>query len=343
MPVIQIPNRLRITRASYLQHAVTPARRRRKWPLALLALALVGTFIFHSIVGHALADMPQLVSGVNGLCLDDFHNDTSTKAVVDVWKCNASAAQNWAVATTAITHESRCLTVQAGGKTARSVRLRNCSDETGQVWLRTKAGFFNPGSGLCLQTAGRQNGDLVRADSCGALGTGQGIWKPTNSDGNAIAQPACGNTRGEKVACAAEKEWAMWQTGDHEALLTSYTGGTPYEAWCADFVSYVYREAGYPFTRADGGWNENVADDVQNHGFTRHEAGSGYVPKPGDVAYFNYNGGHVEIVVSAGKTPTFIYGNSGQNDPATGNGQMAANTITDDGDNGRVIYYLSPR
>jgi len=66
------------------------------------------------------------------------------------------------------------------------------------------------------------------------------------------------------------------------------------------------------------------------------------VPLAGDVAYFNYGGGHVEIVVSGGQTPTFVYGDSGVTDPTTGNGQMTTNTITQKANEGQLIYYLSP-
>ena len=76
-------------------------------------------------------------------------------------------------------------------------------------------------------------------------------------------------------------------------------------------------------------------------GYTIHYASTGYLPKPGDVAFFNYSAGHVEIVISGGKQPTFIYGDSGTIDPTTGNGQMKANTILGNV-SGQVVYYLSP-
>jgi cell wall-associated NlpC family hydrolase len=146
------------------------------------------------------------------------------------------------------------------------------------------------------------------------------------------------------VACYAEKEWTTWQSGgiSHDTLLNSYTNGSPDEEWCADFVSYVYKEAGYPFTQgSSNGWDENNANYIQYMGFAMHSASSGYVPKPGDIAFFNYNAGHVEIVVSGGSHPTFIYGDSATIDPTTGNGQMKANTILSDSD-GQIVYYLSP-
>ena len=146
------------------------------------------------------------------------------------------------------------------------------------------------------------------------------------------------------IACNAVKEFTAWQSSgsNHESLLTTYTDGTPSEEWCADFISYVYKEAGYPFTNGSAdGWDENSAGNVQYMGFTMHQAGNGYVPETGDVAYFDYPGGHVEIVVSGGTTPTYVYGDSAEIDPTTGNGQMKSNTIQSD-NNGQVMYYLTP-
>jgi hypothetical protein len=151
-------------------------------------------------------------------------------------------------------------------------------------------------------------------------------------------------TKGDQVACYAKRQWAAWQSGSaiHEALLTDYTQGNTNEEWCADFVSYVYKEAGFPFENGErNNWDEYNANNVQYMGFTLHPAGS-YLPRPGDVAYFNYPGGHVEIVVSGGTHPTFVYGDAGTIDPATGNGDMTENSFTSDGTAGQVVYYLSP-
>ena len=174
--------------------------------------------------------------------------------------------------------------------------------------------------------------------SCSYLSQPYEVWTSDIS-------PSCNNlSQGDKVACTAVQEWTRWQSGtpSHETLLNTYTDGAPYEEWCADFVSYIYKEAGYPFTGGEtNGWDENIASNIQYQGFTLHQS-PGYTPQPGDVAYFDYSGGHVEIVVSGGSKPTFVYGNSATIDPTTGNGEMEANTITSKGSEGQVVYYLSP-
>jgi hypothetical protein len=303
--------------------------------------------VFRLVESHAAADSPKVTSGVAGYCLDDHDNGTVTNNIVDSWKCNSSAAQAWTVNDTTITHNATaCLSVENNATTEGSgVVLAPCDSAVGQVWLRDNSGYENPNSNLCLSAPINSSSSQLIISSCSNLSKAQEQWTATTVSGKDAQAASCQGSEGTMVACDAVKEWTTWQnsSSNHENLLTSYTDGAPYEEWCADFVSYVYKEAGYPFTQGEAdGWDESIADNIQNMGFTMHMASSGYVPQAGDVAYFDYAGGHVEIVVSGGKTPTFIYGNSATIDPTTGNGQMMANTITSKGSEGQVVYYLSP-
>jgi hypothetical protein len=316
-------------------------KRKGRHPLLVGVILLCLTIgVFRLIESHASAASSKITAGANGYCLDDHDNSTHANNTVDVWKCNDSNAQGWTANGTTITHDNTyCLSVQGSGKAqGTNVVLNACNNTPGQVWLRDNGGYENPNSTLCL--AAQAGSSALIINSCATLSSSQETWTPTGS----TSQP-CTGSEGNKVACYAEKEWSTWQssTPNHETLLNTYTDGAPYEEWCADFVSYIYKEAGYPFTQGEAnGWDESNANNVQNMDFTMHMASSGYIPKPGDVAYFDYNGGHVEIVVSGGKTPTFIYGNSGTIDPTTGNGEMEANTITNAGGEGQLIYYLTP-
>ncbi len=313
----------------------------------LILALLIGTFAtFRSVIGHALAGGAPVKSGIAGYCLDDRHGSTVAGTPVEVSACNATAAQDWTVTSDTITRDgNRCLSVRDNGQAAgQQVVSDNCSGAPGQVWLRDKSGFMNPNSGLCLNVPGGKAGVQLDIAVCAALAGPDETWSLAAANGNSGPGSPCQGGEGQKVACYAEQQWTAWQSGapSHEALLNSYTDGAPYEEWCADFVSYVYRQAGHPFTKGEAdGWDENIAGNIQNMGFTKHSAAN-YTPKAGDVAYFDYDGGHVEIVISGGPTPTFIYGNSSTVDPATGNGQMAANTITQNGAAGQVVYYLSP-
>lgn len=89
------------------------------------------------------------------------------------------------------------------------------------------------------------------------------------------------------------------------------------EPWCADFASWVLKQAGVPFTGgASGGWRiagSSAVKDyfVKNNAY--HQARSGYVPKPGDIAIHTHSGGdiyHVNIVIAVdGQRITMIGGN----------------------------------
>jgi hypothetical protein len=304
--------------------------------------------VFRLVQSHASADIPRISSGLSGYCLNDYGNKTTANAAVDAWKCNDTSSQDWVATIDTITHDgSECLSVQGDAVDPGSnVAMNPCSGAAGQVWLRDQTGYQNPNSGLCLAASPSRPDSQLFISNCSHLASPQQTWIPTSPAAKSnSANPPCTGTEGQKVACYAIKQWTTWQSGSisHGSLLNAYTDGASQEEWCADFVSYVYKQAGYPFTRGDtSGWDENVAGDIQYMGFTMHPVTSGYVPQAGDVAYFDYGGGHVEIVASGGNTPTFVYGDSGVTDPTTGNGQMTANTITQKADEGQLVYYLSP-
>jgi hypothetical protein len=304
-------------------------------------------FAFKLVSNHVSADSPKITSGISGYCMNIESSKPISGSVVDNEKCNNTVAQVWTVDGVNITHESEyCLSVSGDNSSlGAKIVLNSCDNVPGQVWLRDQNGFFNPNSGMCLSSIKSSSYNQLQLDNCNLLSQQQ-IWYPSNSSDDNYGQNAmCKGSKGVVIACEAEKQWSIWQesASNHEALLNTYTDGAPYEEWCADFVSYIYKESGYPFTLGEtNGWDENNANNIQNQGFTEHLASSGYIPKLGDVAYFNYSSGHVEIVVSGGKTPTFIYGNSATIDPSTGNGEMMSNTIINDGNAGQLIYYLSP-
>lgn len=303
----------------------------------LFVVGIIGTFKTGN--SHAYAVNPTSIkSGVSGDCLDVMHDDHMPGAIVDNYGCNGSDAQNWAVNTTAIKHAGLCLAVKNDSqKASTGIELDSCnSDSPGQVWLTYHGGLYNPNSKLCLSDPGSSSGNQLQLASCSS--NSNELWSSPMLTLN------CEEATGEraKVACYAEVDFETWNSGSvsHESLLNTYTDGSTYEEWCADFISYVYKQAGYPFTNAYAGWDDNNANNIQNDGFNMEQ--TDYSPLPGDIGYFNYNGGHVEIVISGGAHPTFIYGNSATTDPTTGNGEMESNTMLNDGSLGQLTYYLSP-
>ena len=319
----------------------------RLW--SLVVLLLFGIAVFGSTIGHASTPYPAIKSGIDGYCIDNHGNSESSNNPINSEYCNNSDAQNFTLTGTTINHDSTyCLGVANNSVTPYAkIVLNTCSGASGQVWLRDRGGFQNPNSGLCLAIPESLTGVELVASPCSDLSQFNEQWTPVSAKGTPISGNNCGaeTLEGARVGCFATQEWTAWQAkpSSHYSLLNNYTDGNSYEQWCADFVSYVYKEAGYPFSQGERGWDEYNANNIQNMAnFTLHYASSNYVPRTGDVAFFDYAGGHVEIVVSGGKNPTFVYGDSATPDPVTGNGDMMANTITNDGINGQVIYYLTP-
>jgi hypothetical protein len=326
--------------------------------LTVSVLLILGgvSFVVYSktsdyIITHRSSPIADIESGVQGYCLDDYRNKMTPNAAVVSWSCNGTVSQQWTVSHSAIRHiNNTCLTIQNNGThSGDSIVIHPCNGEAGQVWVSAIDGYENPTSALCLSLPSAQTGVQLVAASCQDLTEPDEAWMPSVwsiGSANSAASRSCSGTEGQLVACYAAKQWVTWQSGSpsHVTLLNNYSEGNGYEEWCADFVSYVYREAGYPFTQGErSGWDEYLASNIENMGvFTYHSAASGYIPQAGDVAFFDYPGGHVEIVAVGGSKPIFIYGDSGTNDPTTNNGEMAENTITNDGNEGQVIYYLSP-
>ena len=96
------------------------------------------------------------------------------------------------------------------------------------------------------------------------------------------------------------------------AAILTFTDGNA-EAWCADFVSWVLREAGQPFSGgASGGWRLAWTPDVRAWFELRGQYRARLVatPEPGDIVSFQH--GHIGFVRRA--TPTrleTVEGNAG--------------------------------
>lgn len=321
----------------------------RKSIVFVAVLFLVFGFSNIYFVSHttAASTEPEVQSAIEGNCLDDYQDSKAANARVELLVCNGSLAQNFIISGNTISiDQNYCLGVENNGTSSGDpVVLNPCSEIPGQNWAVDLGGYENPNSGLCLTVPHSQTKTQLTVSSCQNLDQPNQGWSATRYTTFPSSGTNCNQgTEGQRVACNAEVQWTLWQAhpNAHDQLLNQYTDGNSYEEWCADFVSYIYKISGYPFQNGErDNWDEYDASNVVNQNFTMHNAGS-YLPKPGDVAYFDYAGGHVEIVVTGGKHPTFVYGDSGTTDPITGNGEMNEDMLTNDGSAGGVQYYLSP-
>lgn len=121
--------------------------------------------------------------------------------------------------------------------------------------------------------------------------------------------------------------------------IQKFVGNSPGEFWCADFVSWVYNEAGVPFTGGqDGGWRLAgvpglvawLSDPANGEWHTPGD-GSGDLPRPGDVIAFG-DEDHTGIVERAeGSTVHTIEGNTsnmvGRRDYPGGEGTFDPNIL----------------
>lgn len=112
---------------------------------------------------------------------------------------------------------------------------------------------------------------------------------------------SCGLSGNDLVRIAQEQLGLMevpdgCNCGDQ---IQKFLGSSPGEFWCADFVSWVYNEAGRPFFGGlDGGWriaNVSAMHDFISANGRWFDAGSPEDPAPGDVISFR-DDEHVGLV-----------------------------------------------
>jgi len=338
---------------SRASRSAAPNKKKRKLPLVVLIICAILIWGVSDLTSNVFAQVqtyqPEIAADIGGYCLDDYHAQTKPGSLVDSWPCNGTLAQNWSVVNNRLINNSHyCLGVNGSKVVMDSCKESNKKQIT---WYRDVVGFQNQFNHQCLSLPNGKTDLQLITISCNGLTSINESWTPNFWHGSAINQsssPICNQSNlGLRVACFAQRQWVAWQSEPklHSVLINYYTDNNSYEEWCADFVSYIYAEAGAPFNggeRGANGWDQYNANDIQYMGFNYHSANSGYVPQAGDVAFFNYPGGHVELVVKGGTHPTFIYGDSGTIDPETGNGDMAKNQILSVANSGSVVYYLSP-
>lgn len=170
--------------------------------------------------------------------------------------------------------------------------------------------FGKYGTGI---SSGAPSSDTKPSSSCGESTTG-------NGDIVSIAQAELNKgVKEDPLRCDAGNPSVAGTCG---AEVDKYTDGT-LEYWCADFVSWVLKEAGTPFTGgSSGGWRIASVSSVEawfakNGTYTNNSPG--VIPKPGDVYTMGIS--HTGIVekVEGGKIYT-ISGNTSTDSTGNGNG-----------------------
>ena len=115
----------------------------------------------------------------------------------------------------------------------------------------------------------------------------------------------------KRIITITKQEYAKKPVSYDSNVLT-YTQGVK-EAWCADFASWVYSQAGLPLKNPNSGsWRIPGVYTMQEYfqAGNRYKAAGNYIPQSGDIAILSRGQGHVAIVLSvSGSAITTIGGN----------------------------------
>lgn len=109
----------------------------------------------------------------------------------------------------------------------------------------------------------------------------------------------------ENTVKIAERELQK-RPREYDRTVLTYTQGMR-EEWCADFVSYVYLQAGQPLkSPINGTWRIPAVKTLRQYFESqgRFRAAGSYVPKPGDVALYGTRHTNLVVAVADGKMTT---------------------------------------
>jgi len=121
-----------------------------------------------------------IVTGADGLCLDDANDRTVVDNQIDLYTCNGSEAQAWTVvpADNSLQVRNMCMEVRGGATASGStIVIDTCDASAAQVFVpRSNGEVYNPNSGDCLTDPGgsTQLGVIMQIQACTG-GAGQ-VW-----------------------------------------------------------------------------------------------------------------------------------------------------------------------
>ena len=119
----------------------------------------------------AVITTPEIQSEISGKCVDDFKNSSANLAVVDLYTCNGTAAQQWTKSGSAGAQEimihGKCLDVYHQGRSAGTiVELYTCNGGKNQQWNISGTQIKGVQSGMCLNAPDTRNGVQLQVWNC---------------------------------------------------------------------------------------------------------------------------------------------------------------------------------
>ena len=121
------------------------------------------------------------VTGLAGKCVDVSNSAVADGTAVQLFDCNATAAQNWTVASDgSLQALGKCLDVSNSATAAGTqVQLWTCNGTGAQQWWpRADGTLVNPPSGRCLDVPASDSANGTRLQIWGCDGTAAQQWRP---------------------------------------------------------------------------------------------------------------------------------------------------------------------
>lgn len=150
------------------------------WHVGMVLMDFPGHSLVDALIRHQGGQLAgSITSGLAGKCLDDYNAAANPGATVDIWSCNGSSAQFWAVQPDrTVRIMGLCLDATAGGTTnGTAVELWTCTGGTNQQWTSAAGGtLVGVQSGLCVDVSGGSSADGTRVILWSCHGAANQQW-----------------------------------------------------------------------------------------------------------------------------------------------------------------------
>ncbi|HYZ53906.1 MAG TPA: RICIN domain-containing protein [Streptosporangiaceae bacterium] len=123
-----------------------------------------------------------LIKGYGGKCVDDYGSGTANGTKIDLYTCNGTAAQQWALAPTPSgelvnPHSGKCLDDTASGGPGTKLELYACTGGANQQWTHQANGEYVLRSNrLCLNDPGYSTANGTQLIIWACADTGNEHW-----------------------------------------------------------------------------------------------------------------------------------------------------------------------
>jgi beta-glucosidase len=118
------------------------------------------------------------ITGYAGMCVDDWHSGTANGTKIDIFPCNGTAAQQWALtAGGQLEVFGKCLDDTAWGGQGTRMELYTCNGGANQRWTHLANGeYVLASNGLCLDDPGYATAGGTRLTIWACAGTSNELW-----------------------------------------------------------------------------------------------------------------------------------------------------------------------